>query len=67
MKFEFTPPASAPTEKVRLALSPEVVAWADGLAKSAGSTREVVLEQAVAYAMASVTRPARKRSEKKGG
>lgn len=67
MTFQFQPPANSTSEKVKLALTPEILSWADGLASASNSTREEVLTQAVAYAITSASRPVRKRVAKKGG
>ena len=55
-QFKFSPPPSVATEKVKLDLSPDTLAWADGIASGSGCSRELVLEQAVAYAVASTRR-----------
>jgi len=62
MRFQFTPPSTTQAEKVRLSLSPELLSWADGLASSSGSSREIVLEQAIQFAFDSANRPTRSRS-----
>jgi len=64
MRFQFAPPSTTLAEKVRLSLSPDLLAWADGLANSSGSSREVVLEQAIQFAFESANRPAR--TQRKG-
>lgn len=69
MKFEFHPTESAPTEKVRLDLSPEILTWADGLVEAAktkdpGASREAVLVQAIDFARLSQTKPTRTRKAK---
>jgi len=64
MKFEFTPPASATNEKIRLEIPASVIAWADGIAQAKNATREAVLEQAVVFAHTSATKPARARKGK---
>ena len=66
MRFQFTPPSTTQAEKVRLSLSPELLSWADGLASSSGSSREIVLEQAVGFAFESANRPARTKNRAKG-
>lgn len=65
MKFAYVPPLSASAEKVKVEVSPQVLAWADSVAQEhPGSTRESVLEQAIAYAFRSATRPVRDRTKK---
>jgi len=65
MKFEFLPPSSLTAGRVKLTLPAEVLAWADELATSKGSTREAVLGQAIQFAFHSAMEPEPKHSRKR--